>query len=81
MLRVEQLERELQTYKDREVKWLLRWQQIAYNIRARFGAQMSSIDTPGGARERLPNLRATENILRQLDSPVPLSGSMDADLE
>lgn len=79
VLKVEQLERELQVYKDREAKWLLRWQQIAYNIRARFGAQMSSIDTPGGGREGLPNLRATESILKQLDNPIPSVGTLDAD--
>ncbi|WP_213879504.1 protein kinase [Pseudomonas sp. dw_358] len=79
VLRVEQLERELQAYKDREAKWLLRWQQIAYNIRARFGAQMSSIDNSEGAREGLPNQRVTEGILKQLDQPIPPVGTLDAE--
>ncbi|WP_212626427.1 protein kinase [Pseudomonas sp. PP3] len=80
-LKVEQLERELQAYKDREAKWLLRWQQIAYNIRARFGAQMSSIDMPGGSLEGLPSLRTAESILRHLDSPIPPVGSLDANTD
>lgn len=81
VLRVEQLERELQAYKDREAKWLLRWQQIAFNIRARFGAQMSNIDTPGGSREGLPNLRVTESILKQFDNPIPPVGTRDCDID
>ncbi|AZF12914.1 hypothetical protein C4J93_4754 [Pseudomonas sp. R2-37-08W] len=81
VLRVAQLERELQTYKDREAKWLLRWQQIAYNIRVRFGAQMSGIDMSGGSREGLPNLRTTESILKHLDSPIPPVGSSDANTD
>lgn len=80
LLRVAQLERELQAYKDREAKWLLRWQQIAYNIRARFGAQMSSIDTPSSSTSGLPSLRASESILRQFDKPIPPVGTLDADL-
>lgn len=80
VLRVAQLEREVQAYKDREAKWLLRWQQIAYNIRARFGAQMSNIDTPGSSASGLPSLRATEGILRQLDKPIPPVGTLDSEL-
>ncbi|WP_116826788.1 protein kinase [Pseudomonas syringae] len=81
VLRVEQLEREIQAYKDREAKWLLRWQQIAFNIRARFGAQMSNIDTLGGSREGLPNLRVTESILKQFDNPIPPVGTRDSDID
>jgi hypothetical protein len=79
VLRVEQLEKELQAYKDREAKWLLRWQQIAYNVRARFGAQMASIDVLNGSREGLPNRRQTDAILKPLDLPIPPVGTMDAD--
>lgn len=81
VLRVEQLERELQAYKDREAKWLLRWQQIAYNIRARFGAQMSGIDVPGTTKEGLFNLRTTESILKDLDKPIPPVGTMDREID
>ncbi|MBV1806767.1 protein kinase [Pseudomonas viridiflava] len=79
VLRVEQLERELQAYKDREAKWLLRWQQIAYNVRARFGAQMASIDVSDAARDGLPNQRQTDAILKPLDLPIPPVGTRDAD--
>ncbi|OZO04550.1 protein kinase [Pseudomonas sp. IB20] len=79
VIRVEQLERELQTYKDREAKWLLRWQQIAYNVRARFGAQIASIDVSRGPVHGLPNQRQTDAILRPLDLPIPSVGTMDAD--
>ncbi|KMM82031.1 hypothetical protein [Pseudomonas deceptionensis] len=77
-IRVEQLERELRAYKDREAKWLLRWQQIAYNVRARFGAQMSLIDSPNNPKDRLPNLRAVDSILKPLDTPIPPLGTMDS---
>lgn len=80
VIRVEQLERELQVYKDREAKWLLRWQQIAYNVRARFGAQMSLIDTPCNPKNGLPNLRAVDNILKPLDTPIPPVGTLDSDI-
>lgn len=80
VIRIEQLERELDAYKNREAKWLLRWQQIAYNVRARFGVQMSLIDTPLNPKEGLPNLRDTNCILRQLDKPIPPVGTLDADL-
>ncbi len=79
VLKIEQLEREVHAYKVREAKWLLRWQQIAYNIRARFGAQMASVDVSGGSRDGLPNHRQTEAILRPLDLPIPPVGTMDAD--
>ncbi|KTT10314.1 protein kinase [Pseudomonas sp. SC11] len=80
VIRIEQLEREVDAYKSRETKWLLRWQQIAYNVRARFGVQMSLIDTPLNPKEGLPNLRDTNCILRQLDRPIPPVGTLDADL-
>ncbi|POD46715.1 hypothetical protein BKM15_25785 [Pseudomonas syringae pv. syringae] len=80
VLRVEQLERELQAYKDREAKWLLRWQQIAYNVRARFSTQMSLIDTPGNPKDGLPNLRAVDNILKPLDTPIPPVGTLDSEI-
>jgi hypothetical protein len=80
VLRVEQLERELQVYKDREAKWLLRWQQIAYNVRARFGTQMSLIDAPSNLKDGLPNLRAADSILKPLDTPIPPVGTMDSEI-
>lgn len=80
VIRVEQLERELQAYKDREARWLLRWQQIAYNVRARFGVQMSLIDTPSNPKDGLPNLRAVGSILKPLDTPIPPVGTMDSEI-
>lgn len=77
-IRVEQLKRELQVYKDREAKWLLRWQQIAYNVRARFGVQMSLIDTPTNTEDRLPNLRVVDSILKPLDTSIPPVGTIDS---
>ncbi len=79
VIRVEQLERELQAYKEREVKWLLRWQQIAYNVRARFGVQMAYIDASGGSRYGVPNQRQTDAILKPLDLPIPSVGTLDAE--
>ncbi len=78
-LRVRQLEAEVQVYKDREAKWWLRWQQIAYHVRARFGAQMSSVDIGGAAQDGLPNKRVTESILKPLDKPIPSVGTLDVD--
>lgn len=80
VIRIEQLERELEAYKHREAKWLLRWQQIAYNVRARFGVQMSLIDMPFNPKGGLPNLRATNSILKELDKPIPVVGTLDANL-
>lgn len=76
-LRVQQLEAEVQVYKEREAKWWLRWQQIAYHVRARFGAQMSSVDMGGLAHGGLPNKRLTESILKSLDKPIPAVGTLD----
>lgn len=78
-LRVQQLEAEVQVYKSREAKWWLRWQQIAYHVRARFGAQMSSVDLGSPAKGGLPNRRMTEGILKPLDKPIPAVGTLDAD--
>lgn len=80
VIRVEQLERELRAYKELEAKWLLRWQQIAYNVRARFGVQMSLIDTASNPKDGLPNLRAVGSILKPLDTPIPPVGTMDSEI-
>ncbi|EPJ2812838.1 protein kinase [Pseudomonas putida] len=76
-LRVQQLEAEIQVYKEREAKWWLRWQQIAYNVRARFGVQMSSVDMGEAVQGSLPNIRQTESILKSLDKPIPAAGTLD----
>lgn len=72
---VERLKLEIAEYHRREGLWKLRWQRIAYHIRAK-GIQMSDVDKPTQGQDGLPTEREVSNILRPFDKEIPPSGRL-----
>ncbi len=76
-LRVEvaSLKLELDIYKNKEQKWLKRWQKIAFHIRQR-GIQMSNVDKILIDDSNLPSNTETAKILKPFDKDLPPSGRL-----
>ncbi len=76
----EQLEREINRlklevieFRRREALWKLRWQRIAYHIRAK-GIQMFDVDRPSGSDDGLPSENEVAKVMRPFDKEIPESG-------
>jgi hypothetical protein len=70
---VARLKLEIADYQKREVLWKLRWQRIAYHIRAR-GIQMHTVDKSADGASDLPSEQDVAKILRPFDYDIPPSG-------
>lgn len=70
---VDRLKLEIIEFQRKEGLWRLRWQRIAYNIRAK-GFQMIDIDKVTGSLNAQPNDREVAEILRPFDKDIPSSG-------
>lgn len=70
---VARLKLEIADYQRREGLWKLRWQRIAYHIRAK-GIQMHAVDKPADVASDLPSEQDVAKILRPLDLDIPPSG-------
>ena len=70
---VARLKLEIADYQRREGLWKLRWQRIAYHIRAK-GIQMHDVDKPADVANGLPSEQDVAKILRPLDLDIPPSG-------
>ena len=70
---VERLQLELQKYKQKEILWMRRWQQIAFHIRQK-GIQMSAVDREPSADDDLPSKTEAERIVKLFDKNIPPSG-------
>lgn len=76
----EQLEREINRlklevieFRRREILWKLRWQRIAYHIRAK-GIHMFDVDRPSGSDNGLPSENEVAKVMRTFDKEIPESG-------
>jgi hypothetical protein len=72
-IEVARLKTELEAYKQKEERWLRRWQQIAFHVRQK-GIQMASVDKVPPEGEELPSNTETAQILRPFDKEIPPSG-------
>lgn len=70
---VDRLKLEIAEYQRRESLWKLRWQRIAYHIRAK-GIQMHDVDKPADGINELPSEQETAKIIRPFDKDIPPSG-------
>ena len=70
---VERLKVELENYKQKEMLWMRRWQQIAFHIRQK-GIQMSTVDREVSAESELPSKIDTDKIVKPFDKKIPPSG-------
>jgi len=73
LMELEHLRQKIHEYERKEALWKLRWQRIAYHVRAR-GMQLSKIDAPIPENETSPSERVTADILRLFDREIPASG-------
>lgn len=67
------LRAQIMDLKEKEFRWKVRWQRIAYHIRTK-GLQVSQIDQQAPEGAKLPSERETDSILRPLDQDIPRSG-------
>lgn len=72
-IEVARLKAELEAYKEKEERWLRRWQQIAFHIRQK-GIQMVSVDKQVPEGVDLPTNTETAKILKLFDKEIPPSG-------
>ena len=72
---VDRLKLEVIEFQRKEGLWRLRWQRIAYNIRAK-GIQMIDIDKATGSLNALPYDREVAEIIRPFDKDIPSSGKV-----
>lgn len=72
-IEVARLKAELEAYKEKEERWLRRWQQIAFHIRQK-GIQMVSVDKQVPEGVDLPTNIETAKILKLFDKEIPPSG-------
>lgn len=70
---IARLKLEIKNYLRREVLWKMRWQRIAYHIRAK-GIQMISIDKYADSANNLPNEQEVAKILKPFKEKIPSSG-------
>lgn len=67
------LRTELEAYKQREVLWQRRWQQIAFHVRQK-GIQMASVDKTPPEGADLPSNTESAKILKMFDKEISPSG-------
>ena len=67
------LKNELDTYKSKELRWLQRWQRIAFHVRQK-GIQMESVDREPPGDAELPSSTESAQILRPFNKDIPPSG-------
>ena len=67
------LKLEVAEFLRKEELWRMRWQRIAYHIRAK-GIQMIDIDRPATALSGLPSEREVSEILKPFNNDIPSSG-------
>ena len=72
-IEVARLKAELEAYKEKEERWLRRWQQIAFHVRQK-GIQMVSVDKKVPEGVDLPTNTETAKILKLFDKEIPPSG-------
>ena len=72
-IEVARLKAELEAYKEKEERWLRRWQQIAFHVRQK-GIQMVSVDKQVPEGVDLPTNIETAKILKLFDKEIPPSG-------
>lgn len=72
-IEVARLKAELEAYKEKEERWLRRWQQIAFHVRQK-GIQMVSVDKQVPEGVDLPTNTETAKILKLFDKEIPPSG-------
>lgn len=70
---IARLKLEIADYQRREGLWKLRWQRIAYHIRAK-GIQMHSIDKSAEGAKDLPSEQEVAKLLNPFDKEIPSSG-------
>ena len=70
---IDRFKLEIAEYQKRESLWKLRWQRIAYHIRAK-GIQMHDVDKPANGINGLPSEQETAKIIRPFDKDIPPSG-------
>lgn len=70
---IDRLKLEIKEYQRREGLWKLRWQRIAYHIRAK-GIQMHEIDKQTDSINGLPTEQEAAKIIRPFDKDIPPSG-------
>ncbi len=70
---VARLKLEVAEFLRKEELWRMRWQRIAYHIRAK-GIQMIDIDRPATALSVLPFEREVSEILKPFNNDIPSSG-------
>jgi len=70
---IDRLKLEIKEYERREGLWKLRWQRIAYHIRAK-GIQMHDIDKQSDSANGLPSEQEAAKIIRPFDKDIPPSG-------
>lgn len=70
---ISRMKLEVAEFLRKEALWRMRWQRIAYHIRAK-GIQMVDIDKPAGGLDGLPPEREVSEILRPFDKDIPSSG-------
>ncbi|HBF08401.1 MAG TPA: protein kinase [Gammaproteobacteria bacterium] len=72
LVEIARLKAELEAYKQKEQKWMLRWQQIAFHVRQK-GIQMADISKTRPEKTAVPSNTDTTQILRPLDKEIPRS--------
>jgi len=70
---IESLKIQLNFFREKELKWKQRWQQIAYHIRQK-GIQVCDVDKPVHPETALPSHTTTEKTLKEFDKEIPFSG-------
>ncbi len=70
---INRLNKEVEEFKQKELKWKKRWQRIAFHVRQK-GIQVQSVDREIRDGANAPTERETSNILRPFDKDIPPSG-------
>ena len=71
-IELEKLKIEVESYKNKELLWMKRWQRIAFHIRQK-GIQVESIDKPISNNEAHPSKTETAKIIKPFDKEIPPS--------
>ncbi|UWE15672.1 hypothetical protein [Herbaspirillum huttiense] len=73
LMELECLREQLREYERKEALWKIKWQQIAYHVRAR-GMQVSKVDAPIPEGAAPPSEQETAEILHIFNEKIPASG-------
>ena len=69
LIEIARLKAELEAYRQKEQKWMLRWQQIAFHVRQK-GLQMASLAITTSTYTELPNQSESQKILKSFQSNI-----------